>query len=197
MNEEQSLASGISILVSVIAFTVWCYWDSIKEFFGVRREVIRLENTVDQLGTELERKAQEIWCAEQAEQDSARMYKELRAQLMQVRVSQSTTQRAGWEVMCFIPEEALRMMPENYILDKVARELVRLAREGIIRVRANGTCCALVFEPLNLKEPARAPRFVQALWDQGGKFKLSEKCWDQRSNEQRARNASGVEGFGV
>jgi len=73
MNEEQSLASGISILVSVIAFTVWCYWDSIKEFFGVRREVIRLENTVDQLGTELERKAQEIWCAEQAEQDSARM----------------------------------------------------------------------------------------------------------------------------
>jgi hypothetical protein len=116
---------------------------------------------------------------------------------MQVRVSQSTTQRAGWEVMCFIPEEALRMMPENYILDKVARELVRLAREGIIRVRANGTCCALVFEPLNLKEPARAPRFVQALWDQGGKFKLSEKCWDQRSNEQRARNASGVEGFGV
>jgi hypothetical protein len=42
MNEEQSLASGISILVSVIAFTVWCYWDSIKEFFGVRREVIRL-----------------------------------------------------------------------------------------------------------------------------------------------------------
>jgi hypothetical protein len=152
---------------------------------------------VDQLGTELERKAQEIWCAEQAEQDSARMYKELRAQLMQVRVSQSTTQRAGWEVMCFIPEEALRMMPENYILDKVARELVRLAREGIIRVRANGTCCALVFEPLNLKEPARAPRFVQALWDQGGKFKLSEKCWDQRSNEQRARNASGVEGFGV
>ena len=203
MNEEQSLASGISILVSVIAFTVWCYWDSIKEFFGVRREVIRLENTVDQLRATVDHLSLDLQRANQSGMVATQRYTELRAQLMQIRVSQSTIKRAGWEIMCFIPEEVIKVaghpgMPRFHATcRKVAEELIMLALQGVTRVRANGTCCALVFEPLNLKEPARAPRFVQALWDQGGKFKLSEKCWDQRSNEQRARNASGVEGFGV
>jgi len=202
MNEEQSLASGISILVSVIAFTVWCYWDSIKEFFGVRREVIRLENTVDQLRATVDHLSLDLQRANQSGMVATQRYTELRAQLMQIRVSQSTIKRAGWEIMCFIPEEVLDSMREGYsltdVVENTAQGLVRLALDGVNRVRANGTCCALVFEPLKLKEgPARAPRFVQALWDQGGKFKLSEKCWDQRSNEQRARNASGVEGFGV
>jgi len=201
MNEEQSLAFGISILVSVIALTVWCYWDSIKEFFGARREVIRLENTVDQLRATVDHLSLDLQRANQSGMVATQRYTELRAQLMQIRVSQSTIKRAGWEIMCFIPEEVLDSMRESYsltdVVENTAQGLVRLALDGVNRVRANGTCCALVFEPLNLKEPARAPRFVQALWDQGGKFKLSEKCWDQRSNEQRARNASGVEGFGV
>lgn len=202
MNEEQSLASGISILVSVIAFTVWCYWDSIKEFFGARRGMIRLENTVDQLRATVDHLSLDLQRANQSGMVATQRYTELRAQLMQIRVSQSTIKRAGWEIMCFIPEEVLDSMRESYsltdVVENTAQGLVRLALDGVNRVRANGTCCALVFEPLNLKEgPARAPRFVQALWDQGGKFKLSEKCWDQRSNEQRARNASGVEGFGV
>jgi len=202
MNEEQSLAFGISILVSVIALTVWCYWDSIKEFFGARRGMIRLENTVDQLRATVDHLSLDLQRANQSGMVATQRYTELRAQLMQVRVSQSTIKRAGWEIMCFIPEEVLDSMRESYsltdVVENTAQGLVRLALDGVNRVRANGTCCALVFEPLNLKEgPARAPRFVQALWDQGGKFKLSEKCWDQRSNEQRARNASGVEGFGV
>jgi hypothetical protein len=160
-----------------------------------------LRDTNDRLRLELERKVQEIWCAQQAEQDSARMYKELRAQLMQVRVSQSTIKRAGWEVMCFIPEEALDvakhpgMLRYQELLRRVAEQLVILALDGVHRVLANGTCCALVFEPLDLNQPARAPRFVQALWDQGGEFKLSEKCWDQRTEEQRVKQAAG--GFGV
>jgi len=203
MNEEQmSLGFGISILVSVIALTVWCYWDSIKEFFGARRGMIRLENTVDQLRATVDHLSLDLQRANQSGMVATQRYTELRAQLMQIRVSQSTIKRAGWEIMCFIPEEVLDSMRESYsltdVVENTAQGLVRLALDGVNRVRANGTCCALVFEPLNLKEgPARAPRFVQALWDQGGKFKLSEKCWDQRSNEQRARNASGVEGFGV
>ena len=176
-------------------------WTRIKRFFGARREVIRLENTVDQLRATVDHLSLDLQKAKQSESWATRRYSELRAQLMQVRVSQSTIKRAGWEIMCFIPEEVLDSMRERHSLTEVventAQGLVRLALDGVNRVRANGTCCALVFEPLNLKEPARAPRFVQALWDQGGKFKLSEKCWDQRSNEQRARNASGVEGFGV
>jgi hypothetical protein len=173
----------------------------IKDFFSRGARIERLQERNECLRLELERKVQEIWCAQQAEQDSARMYKELRAQLMQVRVSQSTLKRAGWEVMCFIPEEVIKVaghpgMPRFHATcRKVAEELILLALQGVNRVRANGTCCALVFEPLDLNQPARAPRFVQALWDQGGEFKLSEKCWDQRTEEQRVKQAAG--GFGV
>jgi len=204
MNEGVKAILGIAVPVLnlVGAVICWYYWDSIKEFFGARRGMIRLENTVDQLRATVDHLSLDLQRANQSGMVATQRYTELRAQLMQIRVSQSTIKRAGWEIMCFIPEEVLDSMRESYsltdVVENTAQGLVRLALDGVNRVRANGTCCALVFEPLNLKEgPARAPRFVQALWDQGGKFKLSEKCWDQRSNEQRARNASGVEGFGV
>jgi len=129
----------------------------------------------------------------------------LKAHLVQVRVSQSKLARAGWEVMCFIPEEALRQLrhPGNrqeridrFVL-KVTRELVRLAIAGIVRVDSMGKVSALVFEPLCLNEKPRAPRFVQALFDKDGEYKLSEKCWDSRSEEQRVKSAAGMPGFGV
>jgi hypothetical protein len=123
----------------------------------------------------------------------------LRAQLMQVRVSQATEGRAGWEVCCYIPEEVLhytRNHPykENAaqsLLDNILCALMETAIKGINRVDSQGKVCALVFEPLNINAPARAPRYVQALFDKDGKYKMSEKAWDQRTEEQRVRNAAG------
>lgn len=113
----------------------------------------------------------------------------LRAQLVQVRVSQSRIGRAGWEVMSFIPEETLKVARKDTRLTELIREitlnLVSYALAGINRVDSQGRVCALVFEPLDMNQPARAPKYVQALFDDEGKFKLSEKCWDTRTEEQR------------
>jgi hypothetical protein len=174
----------------------------IKRFFDWvtgRGEIDRLRQRLACLQIEIDRAR---WDEEHAKQhaiEAERGYEGLRAQVMQLRVSQSAASRAGWEVMCFIPEEVLAggKVPVAALLKKVCSELLVLALTGINRVRSNGKCCALVFAPLNMNGPAEAPRFVQALWDQEGKFKLSEKCWDQRTEEQRVRNAAGCGGFGV
>lgn len=123
----------------------------------------------------------------------------LQAQLMQVRVSQATEGRAGWEVCVYIPEETLnytrnhpdRESAAQSLLDNVCEALVKTALAGINRVDAQGKVCALVFEPLDINKPARAPRYVQALFDKDGMYKMSERCWDQRTEEQRVRNAAG------
>jgi hypothetical protein len=171
-------------------------WDRIREYFTRYRERDALRDTSDRLRLDLDRAYLTQRSLEHSAGEANRQYRELRAQIIQMRVSQSTMGRAGWEVMCFIPEECLDHMSEHEytedLVNRVAKELIRLALGGVNRVRANGTCCALVFEPLNINEPARAPKFVQALWDHDGKFKLSEKCWDQRTEEQRTRNAAGT-----
>lgn len=160
-----------------------------------RHTIAELRHNNLVLITDLERARFDYHKARDIAEENIRRYQELRAQMMQIRVSQSTTSRAGWEIMCFIPEEIMPRMRQKFgvikLAERVARELVVLAFDGINRVRANGSCCALVFEPLNMNEPARAPRFVQALWDHEGKFKLSEKCWDTRTEEQRVKNAAG------
>jgi hypothetical protein len=173
-------------------------WNYIKELFvpyqysEARRRLDSAEKCSAFLRLELDCAAREQTSLREIANDYNRRYAELRAQVMQIRVSQSTVKRAGWEVMCFIPEECLDPKRMQYdttkLVQKVAAELVLLALGGVNRVRSNGSCCALVFEPLNINGPARAPRFVQALWDKGGEFKLSEKCWDQRSEEQRVRS---------
>lgn len=172
-------------------------WERITNFFTATRRADRLQERNDCLRLELERATLAIGAACAKRDDYADRYSALRAQLAQVRVSQSTTSRAGWEVMCFIPEEVITRYhlttaanggaDFRWFVKRITMELVALAVKGITRVRANGTCCALVFEPLNMKEPVRAPRFVQALWDQEGSFKMSDKCWDQRTEEQRVR----------
>ena len=165
---------------------IWGDW--FREVLTCSRRFAALQDSNDRMRLELERTRIKVDLAETK-------YKELRSQVMQMRVSQSTLKRAGWEVMCFIPEEVIEARQDGLCL-KVARELVTLAIDGVNRVRANGTCCALVFEPLNMNEPPRAPRFVQALWDDHGEFKMSEKCWDQRTEEKRVRQAA-TGGFGV
>lgn len=180
----------------------------IKRFFNWitgRTEIARLREANDRLRLETERQAFSMQRMQITTEEAVRKYQELRAQVMQIRVSQSTLKRAGWEVMCFIPEEILEgiekdaegnFIRETFLSSLVKRattQLVDLAIRGIVRVRENGKCCALVFEPLNINGPARAPKFVQALWDKGGEFKLSEKCWDRRSEEQRVRNAAGCQ----
>ena len=132
---------------------------------------------------------------------------ELEAQLVQTRVSQSRIGRAGWEVMCFIPEEVLNQFgPDRNaknnpaffkLIEEIVTKQVTRALAGINRVDAQGKVCALVFEPLDMRRPARSPRFVQALFDKEGEFKMSEKCWDSRSEEQRVRSAAGCGGYGV
>jgi hypothetical protein len=168
-------------------------WDRIKEYFTCYRERDALRDANERLRQEMDHAYQAQCSFKQKARDANQQYQELRAQLVQIRVSQSAVKRAGWEVMCFIPEECLISMRSQLNLTKLAEkaavELLVLALGGIHRVRANGRCCALVFEPLNINAPARAPRFVQALWDHEGKFKLSEKCWDQRTEEQRVRGA--------
>jgi hypothetical protein len=182
----------------------------IKRFFNWvtgRGEIDRLRQRLACLQIEIDRAR---WDEEHAKQhaiEAERGYEELRAQVMQIRVSQSTVKRAGWEVMCFVPEEVLEHCHTTYnilggsdwryLVKRVAMELADLALKGIHRVRSNGKCCALVFQPLNINGPAKAPEFVQALWDNDGKFKLSEKCWDTRTEEQRVRRAAGCGGFGV
>ena len=161
-------------------------------------EVDRLRATLDEMDLGLSRVKARFRASEEA-----RTW--LQSQLVQIRVGQSKFSRAGWEVMCFIPEEALKQLRHpghnqariDGLVLQVTRELVRLAIAGIVRVDAQGKVSALVFEPLNMNEKPRAPRFVQALFDKDGEFKLSEKCWDQRSEEQRVKSAAGMPGFGV
>ena len=171
-------------------------WDRITEFFTCYRERDRLWDGNERLRQDLDRAYLTQRALEKSAVEANRQYRELRAQLVQIRVAPSTLGRAGWEIMCFIPEECLNSMRAKWqvmkLAEKAATELVVLALEGTNRVRANGKCCALVFEPLNINAPARAPKFVQALWDHDGKFKLSDKCWDQRTEEQRVRNAAGT-----
>ncbi len=121
----------------------------------------------------------------------------LRAQLLQVRVRQSVLDRAGWEVMCFIPEEVLKSRDMQGLILQTARRLVEQAIKGIHRVDSMGKVCALVFAPLNTKDAPHAPEYVQAMFDKEGKFKMSEKCWDRSTEEERVRRAAGCGGFGV
>jgi hypothetical protein len=59
-------------------------------------------------------------------------------------------------------------------------------------VDSQGRVCALVFQPLDINRPPEAPSYVQALFEKDGKFKMSEKCWDQRTEEQRVKSAAGL-----
>ncbi len=136
---------------------------------------------------------------------------ELTRNLVELRVSQSDISRAGWAVMCFIPEEVVKVLQQERkqghppfvvpkyesIVHRVTEELVRLAIDGVLRIDREGKVSALVFEPLDLSKPPAAPRFVQALFESDGKFKLSNRCWDQRTEEQRVKSAAGLPGFGV
>ena len=125
----------------------------------------------------------------------------LRAQIVQVRVQQSRVGRAGWEVMCFIPEEILNQLgpdrnPLNNVMvgsliNQVTNKLVTCAIAGINRVDSQGRVCALVFEPLDMRAKPKAPAYVQALFDKQGEYKLSEKAWDSRTEEERVRRAAG------
>lgn len=118
---------------------------------------------------------------------------ELRSQLMNVRVCQGREGRAGWEVSAFIPQEVvlkLRGLPPKGVAAfcrQVADVLVERAIQGLTYVDSQGKVCALVFAPLNMNAAPKAPDFVQALYDDGGKYKLSEKAWFQETEEQRLR----------
>jgi len=131
----------------------------------------------------------------------------LAAQLVQVRVHQSRVKRAGWEVMCFIPEEVLECFgpdrnpsnsPKLYqAIEQVTNKLVTCALAGINRIDAQGKVTALIFAPLSLRSPADEPRYVQAVFEKDGKYKMHEKLWDGRSEEQRVKSAAGCGGYGV
>ena len=131
----------------------------------------------------------------------------LEAQLIQTRVSQSRIGRAGWEVMCFIPEEVLnriRVCPDSAnsrtligLIEQVVTKQVTQALAGINRVDAQGKVTALIFAPLSLHSPADEPRYVQAVFEKDGQYKAHEKLWDGRSEEQRVKSAAGCGGFGV
>jgi len=131
--------------------------------------------------------------------------REMTRALVELRVKQSALSRAGWEVMCFIPEEVLEKLRADgaknpyrtRIVKRITAELVRLAIDGIVRVTSDGKVCALVFAPLDTRFAPAAPEYVQALHDNQGTFKLSEKAWDTRNEEQRVKSAAGCGGFGV
>jgi hypothetical protein len=120
----------------------------------------------------------------------------LRAQLMQLRVAQAEYPRRGWEVMAYIPEEVLDKLntadPEAVkdFIRSVATPLVTYAISGIVRVRSNGQCTALVFEPLSLNSPPRAAGYMQAVFDKGGKYKISNPL-PRLPEKERLMKASG------
>lgn len=128
----------------------------------------------------------------------------LRAQVMNLRVAQATPPRTGWEVMAYIPEEVVKKITEWQEKDpdlfegfmfNVARPLVRNAIKGLVHVNAQGKVNALVFEPLDLREEPRAPKWVMALYETPeGKMRFSDraKIIDPGTAEERAKRASGL-----
>jgi hypothetical protein len=175
----------------------------LQDYFSRGRRIDTLIQEKEELRTKLVSLQDKLIYWKARAQDTARAYEALRAQMAQVRVSQSETRRAGWEVMVFIPEEVLEAHQHSdavegadgpafrWLVKRVVTELIVLALTGVVRVHSNGTVRALVFEPLNINGPVRAPRFVQALFEKDNQFKLSEKCWDTRTAEQRTKNAAG------
>jgi hypothetical protein len=127
----------------------------------------------------------------------------LRAQIMNLRVSQAAEGRTGWEVMCYIPEEVVKKITEweksdpdlfEGFMFNVARPLVRNAIKGVVHVNKQGRVNALVFEPLDLNKAPRAPKWVMALFEKDGEHKFSKaaKVIDPGTEEERTKRASGL-----
>lgn len=117
----------------------------------------------------------------------------LRSQVLHLRVSQATEGRAGWEIMAYIPEAVLKAISHNpglrdWYETEVAQNLVRYAMKGIVKVNAEGKVNALVFAPLDIDGKPEAPKWVMALYNKDGKFKMSERAWiTPETEEQKIR----------
>ena len=138
-------------------------------------------------------------CVDQRERlaDAKKELERLTQLIAQVRVSQSTIGRAGWEVMAFIPEEALEYVrqrrPDHILLHKLIERvvwvLVKQALDGINRVDAMGRVSALVF---GMPGQCADNRCVQALFDSAGKYKLSDHLHDTKQLSQSNPGSLGA-----
>lgn len=113
--------------------------------------------------------------AEKLLEKQRRDYSELQAQLVRIRVAQAERPRAGWEVMCYIPEEVLSAMSVRLrdYAEAIATKLVTQALLGILHIRSQGECNALIFSPLGT--PVK-DKWIRGLFNKGGQFSMSEKA---------------------
>lgn len=126
--------------------------------------------------------------------------KSLRAQVCTLRVAQAERPRVGWEVMAYISQEVADRMQDDpavmdWVQETIVRGLVAHAVKGIVHVNSQGKVNALVFQPLDVNNPASKPQWVQALYERPeGGFKFSEKAkiTYPESEEQRVRKACGL-----
>lgn len=179
----------------------------IKNLFSKPSVIRHLEGWMEKVEQKTLSVLAELVRCQKERDDWKGRYESLRTQLLRLRVSQSTTGRAGWEVMCFLPEEIIDVLKREkaahsvshhrWLVERVTKELVDLAISGVVRVSGEGKVSALIFEPLDCDRTARAPRYAQALWDSYGEFKRSDKRWDKRSEEDRVKSAAGCAGCDV
>jgi uncharacterized protein with ATP-grasp and redox domains len=181
------------ILVALANFWPPCLWAAIKNW---------------QRGFEEQRKRLEDSDAALRIADShirllSEEYKMLRSQVMQLRVAQAPHPRTGWEIMAYIPNEVVDKLKRDkaegglreYFVSRIASGLVDFAVRGIVHVAQQGRVNALVFEPLDIREAPRAPKWMQVLYErENGELHLSGKAKliDPGSPEERARRASGL-----
>lgn len=113
----------------------------------------------------------------------------LRAQLVRVQAAQALDYgNLGWQVSAFIPESMLweirRHGPEGKemkrLLEIMLAVLVHKAVQGVYTVDAMGKVSALMFGMESEKDV-----FVQALFDQRGRFRVSDRTWDQQQQPQQ------------
>jgi hypothetical protein len=113
----------------------------------------------------------------------------LRAQLVRVQASQAHDHgNLGWQVSAFIPESMLweirRRGPEGKemqrLLEYMLAALVHKAIQGVYTVDAMGNVSALTFGYESEKDI-----FVQAVFDQNGRFRVSDRTWTKPSDPQR------------
>lgn len=151
-------------------------WDKVLRFFGLSRASMTRHYCSSYA---MVTRAHENSVAERAE--LMKQLRDLRAQLVNVRVAQAERPRMGWEIMAYIPEEALKEIEKGDVdllqsSRLIADALVNLALQGIINVDKMGKCNALIFSPLNINGPAEASKWVVGLFENNGRFSVSEKA---------------------
>jgi hypothetical protein len=113
----------------------------------------------------------------------------LRAQLVRVQASQAQDHgNLGWQVSAFIPESLLREIrmrgpdgPETKrLVEHLLVALVHKAVQGVYTVDAMGNVSALTFG-----YESKQDIFVQAVFDQNGRFRVSDRTWTKPNDPQR------------